>query len=783
MSDILSRIKSDRLYFDGACGSYLASLGLLDNIPPEELNRINPGAIIDFHREYLMAGADIIKTNTFGINPLKYEDYSARIKEGVRLARASTEGFSNKYVALDIGPLGKLLQPIGDLPFERAVSLFSSVAEAGADECDLVLIETMGDCAEVKSAVLGVKAVTDKPIFVSCVFDERGRLMTGATPEAMIAMLEGLGVTAVGMNCSFGPDKMLPIAKIFKNRASIPVIINPNAGLPRVVGGEAVYDLSPDAFARIMRELAEFSCILGGCCGTTPEHIRELVNATRGMPFFYPTKKNLTVVSSYTHACDITDDITLVGERINPTGKPKLKSALREGNIDYIVAEAINQKDRGVHILDVNVGLPEIDEVEMMRICVSEIQSVVDLPLQLDTASVEALESGMRVYIGKPLINSVNGKAESMAKIFPLVKKYGGVLIALTLDENGIPQSAVGRVEIAKRIITEAEKYGIDKCDIIVDPLVMSVSSDKNSARVTLDSVRMLTELGIKVSLGVSNISFGLPDRDRVSGAFFLEAMREGLNMAIMNPHSDAMMSAYYTHRALMGFDEGCRAYIEKFSKESAPLVAKDEELTLKNAILRGMCERASAIARELGKEMSVRDIIDNEIIPALDEIGARFESGRAFLPELLSVAETASAAFNEIRALMPRESEDNGKKIILATVKGDIHDIGKNIVKVMLESYGFTCIDLGKDVTKEKILEAVVKNNVTLVGLSALMTTTVGAMEDTISLIKREAPSASVMVGGAVLTEEYAYTIGADYYGEDAMQSVRIAEAHFNKK
>ena len=780
--DILSSLRSHRLYFDGACGSYLASLGLLDKIPPEELNRINPEAVVKFHTEYLRSGADIIKTNTFGINPLKYRDYEERVAEGVDLAREAVREYPDRFVALDIGPLGKLLEPIGDLPFERAVELFSDITRSAGEDFDLVLIETMSDCAEIKAAVLGVKAVSDKPIFVSCVFSENNRLMTGATPEAVIAMLEGLGVSAVGMNCSFGPDKMLPIAKIFKERSSVPVIINPNAGLPRVVNGEAVYDLSPQDFADIMTELAEYSCVLGGCCGTTPEYIKALVCATRGVPFFYPEKKSFTVVSSYTHARDISDDITLVGERINPTGKPRLKAALREGRVDYVVGEAIAQKEKGADILDVNVGLPEINEVDMMRECVCEIQSVVDLPLQLDTASAEALEAGMRVYIGKPLINSVNGKRESMERIFPLVKKYGGVLIALTLDEGGIPDTAEERVAIAKRIIDEALSYGIDKSDIVVDPLVMSVSADKNSARVTLEALKILHSLGIKTSLGVSNISFGLPERDRVSSAFFLEAMREGLNMAIMNPHSESMMSAYFAHRALMGFDEGCRAYIEKFTGDVAPRVEKNEELTLKNAISHGMRERACKIACELCLTMPIRDIIDKEIIPALNEIGKRFESGRAFLPELLSVAETASVAFDEIRARMPKECEDNGKKIILATVKGDVHDIGKNIVKVMLESYGFSCIDLGKDVSKERILKAIKENGVTLVGLSALMTTTVGAMEEAISLIKREAPGVAVMVGGAVLTEEYAYKIGADYYGEDAMQSVRIAGTHFNK-
>ncbi len=780
MADIISALHSGRLYFDGATGSYLSYLGYLDGILPEELNRVNPDAVVSAHREYLLSGADIIKSNTFGINPLKYDDYEERIVEALLLARRAIEGLDNRFVALDIGPLGKLIEPLGDLPFERAVELFSKIVKAGEKYCDLILIETINDCAEAKCAVLAAREVSEKPVFVSCVYDEGGRLMSGANPEAMIAMLEGLGVSAVGMNCSFGPEGMLPLAKVFAKRASLPVIVNPNAGLPRVIDGKTVYDLTPTEFARIMSEIAEYSGILGGCCGTTPEYIRELVLATRDIPYTYPERKDIVAVSSYTHAHDIGCGITLVGERINPTGKPRLKAALREGKIDYILTEAVSQSERGAHILDVNVGLADIDEGEMLRLCVKEIQAVTDTPLQLDTSSPMALESAMRIYVGKPLINSVSGKRESMDAVFPLVKKYGGVLIALTLDEGGIPDTAEGRVAIAEKIILEAKAYGIDKRDIIVDPLVMAISADKNSATVTLRAVKMLKDRGIKTSLGVSNISFGLPDRDRISAAFFARAIYEGLDMAIMNPYSEEMMSVYYATRALMGEDEGCRDYIAKYSGNAPARVEKNDNITLSYAILHGMRDMSRRLSCDYAKDRTPKAIIDEEIIPALNEIGKSFEAGRAYLPELLSVAEAASAAFDELRSLMPKSERQGAGKIILATVEGDIHDIGKNIVKVMLESYGYTCIDLGRSVPPLRIVEEAIKEGATLVGLSALMTTTVGAMERTISLLRNEAPSVRIMVGGAVLSEEYAHKIGADYYGADAMGAVRIAEEHF---
>lgn len=775
-------LRTRRLYFDGATGSVLLSRGLKVGVAPEEWNITHPEEIVKLHREYLDAGADIIKTNTFGINPIKYPDYEERIRSALALAREAIGEKTDKFVALDVGPLGKLIEPLGDLPFEDAVRAFERIVEAGEAGADLVLIETINDSYEAKAALLGARRATSLPIFVSCVYDGRGKLMTGADPAAMIATLEGLGADAIGMNCSQGPDKMAALAPIFSSRASLPVLVNPNAGLPEVMDGKTVYNVSASEFAEAMAAIAPHAMILGGCCGTTPEYIRALRERTENIPFVYPEKKNITVVSSYTHAVEFGDAPVLIGERINPTGKPRLKEALRTHNLDYVLTEAVGEGDAGAQVLDVNVGLPEIDEVALMRECVTEIQSVTDLPLQIDSSSPEALEAAMRVYNGKPLVNSVNGKEESMRAVFPLVKKYGGTVIALTIGESGIPETAEGRVAVAEHIIEVAATYGIEKKDIIVDPLALSVSADKNAARVTLEAIRLLTERGIKTSLGVSNVSFGLPSREKINSAFFLEALANGLSAAIMNPYSEGMMDVYRSHMALSGLDDGCGAYIAANSGEAAPRVTEKSDVSLAYAVRHGMKEVAGRLARELSSATAPLDIINGEIIPALDDIGVAFENGKAYLPELLKSAEAAAAAFDEVKSMIPK-AEGEGKRVILATVKGDIHDIGKNIVKVMLESYGFTCIDLGRDVAPERVLDEVKRTGARLVGLSALMTTTVPAMEKTVRLIHEGAPGVAVMVGGAVLNPEYAEMISADFYGKDAMESVRIAEKFYGGK
>lgn len=774
-------IINERLYFDGGTGTVLQAMGLPAGTPPEEWNMTNPDKITALHKAYIDAGCNIIKTNTFGVNRLKYENYEEYIKKALICAKnAKTE---NTYIAFDIGPSGRLLKPLGDMDFEDAVSLFGANAKlAQKFGADLILIETMNDALETKAAVLGCKENCSLPIFVTNVYDEGGKLMTGATPEAMIAMLEGLGVSALGMNCSLGPDNMLPLIERFTENASVPVIVNPNAGLPIVKDGKTVFTTSADEFADLMVKMAEKgACILGGCCGTTPEYMAKMIKKTKDVIYKTPTKKEFTVVSSYTHAVRVENAPILIGERINPTGKTKLKEALREKNLSYILNEGVSQAEKGVHILDVNVGLPEIDEREMMKAVVFALQSVTDLPLQLDSNNADVLAGAMRIYNGKPLINSVNGEKESMDSIFPLVTKYGGSIIALTMDKTGIPETAEKRVEIAEKIISYAKEFGIEKKDIIVDPLALTVSSDSKSAKVTLDAIRLLKEKGIKTSLGVSNISFGLPLRDKINSAFFSVALANGLNMAIMNPFSERMMDAYYSHNTLMGFDEGCIDYIN-YADDKKPEESEKHTTDLKYAIIKGLKDEAKLCAKELLKTEKPLDVINAFIIPALNEIGRDFEQGKVFLPQLLMSAECSTIAFEEVKVLMPKGA-DSDKTVIFATVKGDIHDIGKNIIKVLLESYGFKVYDIGKDAEPEKILDAVKKTKCTLVGLSALMTTTVPAMEETIKLLKDYEKNITVMVGGAVLNQEYADMIKADFYGRDAMDCVKFCEKYYGSK
>lgn len=796
---ITELIKERTVYFDGGTGTVLQERGLKPGEMCELWNITKPEEIVKIHREYLRAGADIIKTNTFGANPLKFpkeSEYSYdRLTEAAinnaKAAIAAEKCADRKYIAFDIGPLGRLLQPLGDLPFEEAVSIFAAQVQAAERVgVDLILIETMNDSYETKAAVLAAKENSSLPVFVTNAYDKTEKLMTGADAKAMIAMLEGLGVDAVGLNCSVGPDMMRNIVKTYIEYSSLPVIVNPNAGLPSVENGKTVYSFTKEKFCDIMCEIVRDGArIVGGCCGTTPEYIallREMTWDIKPMPV---TKKSHTLVSSYTHSVEIGQKPVLIGERINPTGKKRFKQALCERDFDYILNEAVEQQERGVDILDVNVGLPEIDEVKMLRESVMRIQEISDLPLQLDTSDPAAMEAAMRIYNGKPLVNSVNGKEESMKAIFPLVKKYGGAVIVLTLDEKGIPDNAQGRVEIAERILKTAEEYGIDKKDIIVDPLALTISSDSRSARVTLESLkRIREELGLKTSLGVSNISFGLPKRDYINAAFYAMALENGLSAAIMNPYSNEMMKIYHSFLALSGMDEQCEKYIEFASgiEEGSVAVKKTENKSateavsaLQGSVIKGLKEQAAKITAELLTERLPSDLIDNEIIPALDVVGKGYEEKKVFLPQLLMSAEAAKASFEEIKKVIAQSDNRQEKKctFVIATVKGDIHDIGKNIVKVMLENYGFNVIDLGKDVEPELIADTVVRENAPLAGLSALMTTTVPSMEETVRLLRKKAPWCRIVVGGAVLTEEYAAMIGADKYAADAMETVRYAD------
>lgn len=790
--DILKKIHSEITYFDGGMGTLLQKEGLKPGELPELWNLSRPDVIYNIHKSYLDAGSDIISTNTFGANSLKFDNLEEIISAAVGIAkRAVGDVKKGAFVAFDMGPLGKMLKPLGDLDFEDAVSVFArSVRIAEGCGTDLIIIETMNDSYEAKAAVLAAKENSSLPVFATCVYDENAKLMTGADPAAMAAMLEGLGVDAIGMNCSLGPRQMMNVVPKLLERASVPVIVNPNAGLPKSVGGETVYDVDAEEFSDIMAEIVKLGAtIVGGCCGTTPEFIRKTVEKTRALPYKAVEKKRLTVVSSYTHAVDIGSVPVLIGERINPTGKKKFKQALRDNDLEYILNEGVTQQDAGADILDVNVGLPEIDEVEMMKRVVSELQAVSDLPLQLDTVDPKAMEQAMRICNGKPLVNSVNGKKASMDAIFPLVKKYGGAVIALTIGEEGIPETAEGRYEIAKNIVEEAERCGIDRCDIIVDPLAMTISSDTNSANVTLESIRIIKErLGVHTSLGVSNISFGLPNRDFITSTFYAIALQTGLDCAIMNPFSFEMMKVYRCFRALRNMDESCTGYIEFASNvtvgsaSTSTVSVKKSSLDdgaepLKRAVIKGLSAEAKSVAAQLVTENDPITVINEQIIPALDTVGKGFEENTVFLPQLLMSADAAKAAFEAVKEALSKTEKQSKGKVILATVKGDIHDIGKNIVKVLLSNYGYDVIDLGKDVPPEVIVDCARENDIKLVGLSALMTTTVPAMEETIKLLRESCPETKVVVGGAVLTQEYADMIGADKYAKDAMETVRYAE------
>lgn len=793
--NILDEIGQRVVFFDGGTGSLLQEKGLLPGELPEVWNITHPDLIIQLHEQYLAAGCDIIKTNTFGANRLKFNETSeyslteivaaaiSHAKQAVA-AQARKSGRTG-MVALDLGPTGKLLKPFGDLSFEDACELYQEIVKIGVREgVDLILIETMSDGYEAKAAVLAAKEHSSLPVFVTVTFDERGKLLTGGSIRSAVALLEGLGVDALGINCGLGPVQMKKLAAEMISYASVPVIVNPNAGLPRSENGRTVYDIDAAEFSHHMQEIVQMGAlVVGGCCGTTPLHISKTTARCKDLKVSPPTPKEATVVTSYTHAVEIGADPVLIGERINPTGKPRFKQALKDHDLNYILQVGVSQQDHGAHILDVNVGLPEIDEADMMEEVVKELQSIIDLPLQIDTSDLQAMERGLRCYNGKAMINSVNGKRESMEAVFPLVKKYGGVVVALTLDEQGIPETAAGRVEIAKKIYETAQQYGIHKKDIIIDALCLTISADTGSANVSLEALRRIRdELGGKTILGVSNISFGLPDRETINAFFFTMALQQGLSAAIINPNAKAMMNAYFSFRALADLDSQCQDYIGNFTGEKQEQNVKKEDgktRPLSECIFKGLKELAGQAAKVSLETMEALDIIQQQMIPALDEVGKKFEQGTMFLPQLLMSAEAAQAAFEVLRTHMAAQGQVQQKKgmIILATVKGDIHDIGKNIVKVLLENYGYDVIDLGKDVDPDVIVDRTVKDKVMLVGLSALMTTTVPSMELTIKKLRTAAPWAKVMVGGAVLTAEYAKTIDADRYCKDAMASVNYAQ------
>ncbi len=804
-------LKNNIVYLDGGMGTLLQAKGLQPGEHPERWNMTHPRVITEIHEAYYDAGSNVVCTNTFGANALKFDEEEleqiiAAAVANAKAAQGASISSKEKFVALDIGPSGKLLKPLGDLDFEDAVSLFAKTVKLGVKYgVDLILIETMNDSYETKAALLAAKENSDLPVIVTNAYGEDGKLMTGATPGAMVAMLEGMGVDALGANCSLGPKQLRGVAEELLAKASVPVVLKPNAGLPKVENGKTVFDVTIEEFAQEVACLVKTGLrVVGGCCGTTPEYIQALCQKTSEICPVPVEPKNITVVSSYTHGVEFDSAPILIGERINPTGKKRFKQALMENDMDYILSEGVNQQEKRVHILDVNVGLPEIDEVQMLTGAVCELQAIIDLPLQIDTSNVAAMEASLRRYNGKAMINSVNGKQESMEAVFPLVKKYGGLVVALTLDENGIPDTVEGRVDVAKKILATAKIYGIEKKDIIFDTLAMTISADNASAMVTLEALRRIkTELGCHTSLGVSNVSFGLPHRDAINGTFFVLALENGLSAAIMNPYSADMMKAYYTYKALKGMDENCGEYIETaamfattanapianlvkatdrvdISKETVSTSAKSTERTssaLQHAVIKGLKEKAAEVTKQLLSNQPALEIVNNEIIPALNIVGEGYEAKKVYLPQLLMSAEAAKSAFEVIKVHLAGEKSADKGTVVIATVHGDIHDIGKNIVKLLLENYGFRVLDLGKDVPPETVVEKVVAEKVPLVGLSALMTTTVPAMEETIKQLRVHAPWCKVVVGGAVLTQEYADAIGADKYAKDAMETVRFAE------
>lgn len=866
--NIMDRIGREWLFFDGGTGSILQEKGLQPGELPETWNLLHPECILDLHRGYLEVGADIYNTNTFGANRLKFpENLDEIVTAAVKLAKeARTQAGRDEdaYVALDIGPTGKLLAPMGDLSFDDAVDIFGEVVRIGAREgADLVLIETMNDSYEAKAAVLAAKENCDLPVFITCVFDGSGKMLTGGTPESVVAMLEGLGVDALGVNCSLGPAQMIPIVERLVKAAHVPVLVNPNAGLPKSVDGKTVYDVGPEEFAGYMKQIAALgAAAVGGCCGTTPDYIRAEIAAVRPLPLLPPQGRAQTVIASFSRTVEIGRAArpVIIGERINPTGKKRFKQALVDHDIDYIVDQGLQQEDAGADVLDVNVGTPEIDEVALLDEVVCRLQSVLALPLQIDTSNPEAMERALRHYNGKALINSVNGKQEVMAEVFPLVKKYGGVVVALALDEGGIPDNADDRIRIAEKIYATAAEYGIRREDIVIDGLCMTVSSDPRSALVTLETIRRIRdELGGSSILGVSNISFGLPARELINAYFFEMALQNGLSCAIINPNNQAMMQAYRAFCALTNQDENFQSFISAYAGYKSPDKQVSDALTayktrvlnalgvsagdlqatgrplggsdsnagfgtdaagagaaglssdnvsgagasagssgsgraagaddgrgpgalagksrLVEAIERGMAKPAADATREALLTRNALDIINEDLVPALDVVGQGFEKGTVFLPQLLMAAEAAKAAFAVVKESMAGSAQESKGRVILATVKGDIHDIGKNIVKVLLENYGYDVIDLGKDVPPETIVETALRENIRLVGLSALMTTTVVNMEETIRQLHQQKPDCRIVVGGAVMTQDYADKIGADCYGRDAMTTVRYAD------
>lgn len=789
--DIRERLKTEILIFDGAMGTMLQDKGLKIGQLPETLNITSPELIIDIHKRYISAGANIISTNTFGANEIKLKDSPYTIEElitgAVDNAREAI-GDEDVYIALDIGPIGELLEPMGTLSFEDAYDIFKRQVIAGVKNgVDLVLIETMTDLYETKAAVLAVKENSNLPVFCTMSYEEDGRTFTGCNPHSMVMVLQGLGVDALGINCSLGPKELEPLIDEILTLSKTPIMVQPNAGLPCIVDGETEYYISQEEFASYGARFVEKGVkVLGGCCGTTDKHIKALVEELYNIKPGEANSKAISRICTPTRAV-IIDGVRVIGERINPTGKKLFKEALLKGDIGYVLKEAIEQVDAGAEILDINVGLPEINEVETMITVVKAVQSILDVPLQIDSTDPKVIEAGLRVYNGKAIVNSVNGEEKVLDSILPIVKKYGASVVGLTLNEKGIPESALERFEIAQQIVKKAEEYGIDKSDIYIDCLTLTAGAQQEGVMETLKALTMVKErLGVKTILGVSNVSFGLPNRELINKTFLSAALYAGLDLPIINPMNKVMMDTIRASRVLWNEDKGSIEYLKSYENIQSQVMVDninaDESKDLIEIILKGLKENAKSATSKLLEYKDPLEIVNEYIIPTLDLVGERYEKGEIFLPQLIRSAETVKCSFEIIKEKLSKESrEDISKgKIILATVKGDIHDIGKNIVKVLLENYNYEILDLGKDVSKEKILEEAIKGDVKLIGLSSLMTTTVKNMEEIITTLKKENPNFIIMVGGAVLNEDYAKMIKADYYAKDAKEAVAIARKVF---
>jgi 5-methyltetrahydrofolate--homocysteine methyltransferase len=792
---VIVGIKSDLLnkfiFFDGAMGTMLQNRGLKAGEVPETYNILHPDIIKEIHEKYIKAGANIVTTNTFGANELKLKDTGYSVEEvitnAVNIAKEAKKNSRETYIALDIGPIGQMLEPIGTLSFERAYEIFKRQVEAGVKAgCDFILIETISDLYEAKAAILAAKENSSLPVFCTMTFGEDGRTFTGTDPLTMVTLLEGLGVDALGVNCSLGPKELFPIVEKILEYSSTPVIVQANAGLPKVKDGKTVYEITPEEFAENVKIMAKKGAsILGGCCGTDDRYIKRVVEALKDLKPVEIIDKKLTAVCSSSKTVVLGREVKLIGERINPTGKKKFKEALKNNNMDYILGEAVSQVEAGADILDVNVGLPEIDEKEIMVKIVKEIQSIINVPLQIDSSETEVIEAAVRIYNGKPIINSVNGKEKVMKAIFPIAKKYGACVVGLTLDDNGIPSKAEDRVKIAEKIISTAGKYGIKKEDVLIDCLVLTASAQQSEVVETIKAVRMVKEsFGVKTLLGVSNVSFGLPQREILNQTFLAMALAEGLDAPILNPNNKVIMDTIRAFKVLSNTDREAKEYISIYSKdEHKETIQRENHRDLKEIIIKGLKDEAAEKTKELLNNKDSLTIVDEYLIPALDVVGKKYEKGEIFLPQLIMSAETVKNSFSVIKEKIQLEGkkEISKGKIILATVQGDIHDIGKNIVKVILENYGFEIIDLGKDVPIEKVVETAKKEKVSLIGLSALMTTTVKSMEKTIESLRKNKVPCKVLVGGAVLNKEYADMIKADYYAKDAQEAVKIARKFFN--